>query len=308
MPEPGVGRKSDKISSAAPAKKTTAKAAPVKSAPPAGDNDFLSGLKKLGSAIAAVPGGIARDVGMGVSAGLFQDREKQRANLKSTGKYTDAQINDYFARTDATIARNAAEAADRSNRSDDSPAAFTPLPQDVLPPEEQMPVYRSPFGPQTPAQPSMEITPEMRAAALRTFESQRGAGQIPYQMMPYQQGLGSMRPGASPAFQYAAQNYQRLGGSQRLMDRPIEMMSAAERRTINDMSRAMAEQAQQQQEYDMGRRLMGKGGGAVGPQPVPMRSDMPMAVGGIAALRPMMTSGTFRRPVGTTGTFRDYIS
>ena len=68
------------------------------------------------------------------------------------------------------------------------------------------------------------------------------------------------------------------------------------------------EQAQQQQEYDMGRRLMGKGGGAVGPQPVPMRSDMPMAVGGIAALRPMMTSGTFRRPVGTTGTFRDYIS
>jgi hypothetical protein len=303
----------------------------------------LSGIKKLGSTIAAVPGGIARDVSMGVSAGLFSNRDKQRENLKATGKYTDAQINDYFARTDATLARNAAEAAARSNRSDDSPSAITPPPQDVLPPEERMPVYRSPFGPQAPAQPSIEITPEMRAAALRTFESQRGAGQIPYQMLPYQQGLGSMRrPGSipitprmrqpvpmpieppgmpmpmpqprmpqqnvSPAFQYAAQNYQRLGGSQRLMDRPIEMMSAAERRTINDMSRAMAEQAQQQQEYDMGRRLMGKGGGAVGPQPVPMRSDMPMAVGGIAALRPMMTSGTFRRPVGTTGTFRDYIS
>jgi hypothetical protein len=104
-------------------------------------------------------------------------------------------------------------------------------------------------------------------------------------MLPYQQGLGSMRPGSIPitprmrqpvpmrfrpvvcslvcrsktypAFQYAAQNYQR-GGSQRLMDRPIEMMSAAERRTINDMSRAMAEQAQQQQEYDMGTPLDGQ--------------------------------------------------
>ena len=274
---------------------------------------FSSGIKSVGSAIAAVPGNIARDVSMGVSAGLLSNRDKQRENLKATGKYTNAQINDYFARTDATLARNAAEAAARSNRSDDSPSAITPPPQDVLPPEEQMPVYRSPFGPQAPVQPSIEITPEMRAAALRTFEAQRGAGQIPYQMLPYQQGLGSMRPGASPAFQYAAQNYQRLGGSQRLMDRPIEMMSAAERRTINDMSRAMAEQAQQQQEYDMGRRLMGKGGGAIGSQvPSTMWSAMGAGLGnaiyGLPSLRPMTTSGTFRRPVGTTGTFRDYIS
>jgi hypothetical protein len=432
MPEPGVGRKSDKISSAAPVKKAAAKAAPVKSAPPAKDSGFLSGIKGIGSAIAAAPGNIARDVSMGVSAGLFSNRDKQRANLKATGKYTNAQINDYFARTDATLARNAAEAAARSNRSDDSPSAITPPPQDVLPPEEQMPVYRSPFGPQAPVQPSIAITPEMRAAALRTFEAQRGAGQIPYQMLPYQQGLGSMRrPGSipldprmrqpvlmpidppdsrifrlepmsqprmpvgqpqmnemirmqqadaairnqvpwyeqgpgvgrpqalppqvsqpsqrqldpydgmrsigmpvgqpqmpriqpmpqprmpqqnvSPAFQYAAQNYQRLGGSQRLMDRPIEMMSAAERRTINDMSRAMAEQAQQQQEYDMGRRMMGKGGGAIGSQlPSVMRTAMGAGLGnaiyGLPSLRPMTTSGTFRRPVGTTGTFRDYIS
>jgi hypothetical protein len=80
---------------------------------------------------------VSRDVSMGVSAGLFSNRDKQRANLKATGKYTDAQINDYFARTDATIARNAAEAAARSNRSDDSPSAITPPPQDVFPPEEQ---------------------------------------------------------------------------------------------------------------------------------------------------------------------------
>jgi hypothetical protein len=76
----------------------------------------------------SVPAGISRDVSMGVSAGLFSNRDKQRANLKATGKYTDAQINDYFARTDATLARNAAEAAARSNRSDDSPSAITPRP------------------------------------------------------------------------------------------------------------------------------------------------------------------------------------
>jgi hypothetical protein len=161
----------------------------------------------------------------------------------------------------------------------------------------------------------------MRREALRIFESQRGAGQVPYQMQPYQQGLGSMprprfmpqggmqryavpqqqmnermrqqqsllsimrqpmmdrpmlppmqqpqiprfrmpmpqppmqrmpsmpmpqppmqqNPNVSPAFQYAAQNYQRLGGSQRLMDRPMEMMSVAERQRINDMAQGMAD-------------------------------------------------------------------
>lgn len=323
------------------AERDRARAGGASAASSGGGQGFFDTLK-------SVPAGISRDVSMGVSAGLFSNRDKQRENLKATGKYTDAQINDYFARTDATIARNAAEAAARGDRGDDSPSAITPRPQDILPPEEQMPVYRNPFGPQAPVQPSIEITPEMRAAALRTFESQRGAGQIPYQMLPYQQGLGSMRrPGSipitprmrqpvpmpieppgmpmpmpqprmpqqnvSPAFQYAAQNYQRLGGSQRLMDRPIEMMSAAERRTINDMSRAMAEQAQQQQEYDMGRRMMGKGGGAIGSQlPSVMRTAMGAGLGnavyGLPSLRPMTTSGTFRRPVGTTGTFRDYIS
>jgi hypothetical protein len=141
---------------------------------------------------------------------------------------------------------------------------------------------------------------------MRSIGMPVGQPQMPrIQPMPQQN--------VSPAFQYAAQNYQRLGGSQRLMDRPIEMMSAAERRTINDMSRAMAEQAQQQQEYDMGRRMMGKGGGAIGSQlPSVMRTAMGAGLGnaiyGLPSLRPMTTSGTFRRPVGTTGTFRDYIS
>lgn len=302
MPEPGVGRKSDSITS-------TKKVTPKRTAPAPEPEK-----KGFFDTIKAIPGGIVRDVGMGISANPFAGRDKQRENLQTKG-YTPAQINDYFARTDATKARMDAEAAARGDRDDRRSDTVTGAPVIDAPPEEQMPVYRSPFGTAPPVgttigRPGPEITPQMRAAALQMFESQRGAGQIPYQMLPYQQGLGSIRrpdvripvpdvgipvpdvrtpvpwlpgpvapmrdfqpmppmrqnPNVSPAFQYAAQNYQRLGGSQRLMDRPMEMMSAAERQRINEMSRAMAER----QEYDMGRRMMGKGGGAVEPRrPLP---------------------------------------
>jgi hypothetical protein len=59
--------------------------------------------------------------------------------------------------------------------------------------------------------------------------------------MPLPQPPMQQNPNVSPAFQYAAQNYQRLGGSQRLMDRPMEMMSVAERQRINDMAQGMAD-------------------------------------------------------------------
>jgi len=247
---------------------------------------FLDGIKSFGSALAAAPGAIAKDLSMGATAlkGGFSF-EGQKAALEKAG-YTPQQAQDYIDRTKATIARNEAEAAAaRDSRDDFSPGAAA---GSTVAPEEQMPVYRSPFGTAPPigttmAPPGPEITPQMRAAALQMFESQRGAGQIPYQMLPYQQGIGSMRPGVSPAFQYAAQNYQRLGGSQRLMDRPMEMMSAAERQRINEMSRAMAEQ----QEYDMGRRMMGKGGGVVEP-----RLPLPRGFGDDVA------PGMRQRPVG----------
>jgi len=116
-----------------------------------------------------------------------------------------------------------------------------------------------------------EITPDMRRAALDVFESQRGAGQMPYYMAA---GQGA----TSPAFQYAAQNYATLGGSQRLGPRPMEMMSVAERRQINDMAQAMADQQAQQQaaqnQYQQGMDMVmrggGKGGGATMPQGQPM--------------------------------------
>ena len=120
-----------------------------------------------------------------------------------------------------------------------------------------------------------EITPDMRQAALQTFESQRGAGQMPYYMAA---AAGSQDPNMSPAFQYAAQNYATLGGSQRLGPRPMEMMSVAERRQVNDMAQAMADQAAQQQaqqmDYQRGMDMVmrggGKGGGATMPQGQPM--------------------------------------
>ena len=64
-----------------------------------------------------IPGAIGRDLKMGYQAGLFRSRDTQRENLMEAG-YTPAEINDYFARTDATLARNAAEAAMRGNRDD----------------------------------------------------------------------------------------------------------------------------------------------------------------------------------------------
>jgi hypothetical protein len=142
-------------------------------------------------------------------------------------------------------------------------------------------------GPQRPATP--EITPEMREAALGMFESQQGAGQVPYYMAA---ARNADTPNMSPAFQYAAQNYDVLGGSQRLAPRPMEMMSVAERNRINDMSQAMADQAAQQQmaqnEYQQGMNAMtsGKGGPQTMAQPgvPPTQPPMPQYGGGLAAI------------------------
>jgi len=136
-----------------------------------------------------------------------------------------------------------------------------------------------------PQQPA--VTPDMRRAALDVFESQRGAGQMPYYMAA---AANSQAPDMSPAFQYAAQNYATLGGSQRLGPRPMEMMSVAERRQINDMAQAMADQEAQRRaaetDYQRGMDIVmrggGKGGGATMPQTgggMP-RPPLPFAYGG----------------------------
>lgn len=257
----------------------------------------LSGsLGRAASAVKSIPGNIARDVRMGTSAGMFSGRDKQAENLASKG-FTPTEIQDYFARTDATIARNAAQqGSGRSDRSNDAPFRI-PIGGDV---DEQGPVYRNPFG--SPQSPSInqsgsapgapaEITPAMRNEALRIFESQRGAGQVPYQMQPYQQGLGSMPPpqGLSPAFQYAAQNFDRLGGSQRLMDRPMEMMSVAERQRINDMAQGMTGMQRPTP-------FPGKGNVRFEPQPSPDGMRQPETLSRILPLLGQMGLASFRGP------------
>ena len=130
---------------------------------------------------------------------------------------------------------------------------------------------------------SREVTPEMRRAALQIFESQQGAGQVPYYMAA---ARNQFNPNMSPAFQYAAQNYDVLGGAQRLAPRPMEMMSVAERQQINRMAEGMANPPQigppqiglpqfdiprvptmpsQQQEYQQGMDMVMRGGGKGGP-------------------------------------------
>jgi hypothetical protein len=245
-----------------------------------GLGSLSAGLGRAVDTVRSIPGNFARDVRMGTSAGVFANRDKQAENLASKG-YSQRDIQDYFARTDATIARDAAQEAARQNEGpSDAEMAAVRMGAEDIPPEDQMPRYRNPFGTmpgapgQMPGSPNAltvfpqppEVTPDMRREALRIFESQRGAGQIPYQMLPYQQGLGSMpRANVSPAFQYAAQNYQRLGGAQRLMDRPMEMMSVAERQRINEMAQGMADSQSRRRlgptPADLEQIMRGKGGG-----------------------------------------------
>lgn len=73
----------------------------------------------------SIPGGIVNDISMGFSANPFANRDKQRENLAAKG-YTSAQIDDYFARTDATLERMAAENAARGDRDDRGITSLAP--------------------------------------------------------------------------------------------------------------------------------------------------------------------------------------
>lgn len=142
-----------------------------------------------------------------------------------------------------------------------NPQTPTPTPTPT-PPEAGLPSI--------PRKP--EVTPEMRKAALEVFESQQGAGQMPYYMAA---ARNAQNPNMSPAFQYAAQNYDVLGGAQRLAPRPMEMMSVAERQQINRMAEGMANPPQRefttmpipspQQDYQQGMDMVMRGGGKGGP-------------------------------------------
>ena len=104
-----------------------------------------------------------------------------------------------------------------------------------LPPEVTTPVMPPVMPPRFPQYPGMGggIGAFGYNPALLQFESQQGAGQVPYYMAA---ARNAMTPNMSPAFMHAARNYDILGGMQRTAPRPMEMMSAAERAQIAGMS------------------------------------------------------------------------
>ena len=104
-----------------------------------------------------------------------------------------------------------------------------------LPPEVTTPVMPPVMPPQFPQYPGMGggIGAFGYNPALMAFESQQGAGQVPYYMAA---ARNAQTPNMSPAFMHAARNYDILGGMQRTAPRPMEMMSAAERAQIAGMS------------------------------------------------------------------------
>ena len=189
----------------------------------------------------------------------------------STGqeKYTGAALKDYEERSAAS--KKAMDDFLKQTSKDDGPSGIAALKNttDAQAQADQyaenLRRYEEYMKSQQPK--PTEITPDMRQAALGVFESRRGAGQMPYYMAA---AANSQAPDMSPAFQYAAQNYATLGGSQRLGPRPMEMMSVAERRQINDMAQAMADQAAQQQaqqmDYQRGMDMVMGGGGKGGPR------------------------------------------
>ena len=236
------------------------------------------------------------------------------SDFKEAMKPRDQQSKDYRQRTENTKAINKAIATGNTSAFKDNPAMMSRYKRESMMNRmggasdnsgiaalknttdaqaqadqyaENLRRYEEYMKSQQPKGP--EITPEMRQAALQTFESQRGAGQMPYDMAA---AANSQAPDMSPAFQYAAQNYATLGGSQRLGPRPMEMMSVAERRQINDMAQAMADQAAQQMDYPRGMDMVlrggGKGGGATMPQtgggmprpPLPFASMLSQRFGG----------------------------
>ena len=128
---------------------------------------------------------------------------------------------------------------DRARSTTTTPTTTTTTPTTTTPttttPTTLPPEIVDPFRPISPQYPGMYggLGAFGYSPALMQFESQQGAGQVPYYMAA---ARNAQTPNMSPAFMHAARNYDILGGMQRTMPRPIEMMGAAERAQIAGMS------------------------------------------------------------------------
>ena len=259
------------------------------------DNNSSGGIKSIGNALRNAPKNIMRDIGMGLG---FKDRDADyyRRTANTIARTQGAAAADRYIKQmtakggDAAAGVKGADVAGSVNygqrigmlnadgsvntkymRSDDGGGAVTnEAAEDGMGETyaENLKRYQDYINSQQPQQP--QVTPEMRREALNIFESQQGAGQVPYYMAA---ARNQYNPNMSPAFQYAAQNYDVLGGSQRLAPRPMEMMSVAERGQINDMAQAMADEqarkTQEEAEYRRGMDMILRGGGKGGPRTGP---------------------------------------
>jgi len=140
-----------------------------------------------------------------------------------------------------------------------------PPPPVVTPPVVTPPVLPPPIRPTFP-NPYGGLAAFGYTPASMYYESQQGAGQVPYYMAA---ARNSMNPMLSPAFRYAAQNYDILGGAQRVMPRPMEMMSARDRLEIANMGsnfnvpnyNSPYYQPSPQSQFDFFSNMVGRGGG-----------------------------------------------
>tara|TARA_R100000426_G_scaffold716_2_gene1395 strand:+ start:830 stop:1861 length:1032 start_codon:yes stop_codon:yes gene_type:complete len=169
------------------------------------------------------------------------------------------------ARSDTTIPPRTKEVVD--DFTDRRPPDLPPPPvvtPPVLPPPIR-PTFPDPYG---------GLAAFGYSPALMQYESQQGAGQVPYYMAA---ARNQFNPNLSPAFQYAAQNYDILGGMQRTMPRPIEMMSARERAQIMNMGsnfnvpnyNSPYYQPSPQSQFDFFSNMVGRGGGKGMGRPMP---------------------------------------
>jgi len=147
--------------------------------------------------------------------------------------------------------------------------------------EEELPLL--PVRPRFPQYPGMYggIGAFGYNPALMAFESQQGAGQVPYYMAA---ARNAQTPNMSPAFMHAARNYDILGGMQRTAPRPMEMMSAAERAQIAGMSNfSTPNYNSPYDQFNFFSNMVGGGGGKGMGRPMPqMGSGLGAFYGGFA--------------------------
>lgn len=191
-------------------------------------------------------------------------------------RYTGADLTDYNTRTKNSRDRaeearkNARDRRKKRRARQQAAEAVTP---EVIQPEQQ--TNQAMLNRMRMQQEQAARAANMdRARMMFERRNMMSSGPVPRQM----QGLGGFRQqpmlrnqASSPAFRYAAQNYNRLGGMQRTMPRPMEMMSRGERQQIGRIADSFQPQPMQNPYVGILQRgISAKGGGQTMPQRPPM--------------------------------------